>query len=427
LPLPRHGFVFQYPPFAYFTARGPFTLPTSPQDRPVAFYVHLPFCRDRCSFCFYRAGVSRAGDAVPDYLRRLEREADLYINHCLPLTQRPVVAVYFGGGTPTLLKGKELGRLTACLRSRFRIDSAAEITCEAEPGTVSARTLKGLRQLGVTRLSLGVQSLNDGVLRVNGRTHDARLAIRALALAKGAGFEVVNVDLMSGMLGDTMVSWSSTLEMVLSYAPENITIYPMELYANTRLYRDLISGRRAIGRDDRIEIECARFAYSRLAQAGYQPVATYSFARNPIFDHRHRVHIAEGGDLIGLGVSSYSYQDSVLYQNYPIMRSYADAVDTNQLPVYRWYFLRERERLISRIVLGLKQGYVDIPSLFASFGPDALAPFREVLSRLAERGLLSIESARIQLTTSGMIFADSVVRHFFLPEHATAVEAWHHG
>src|SRR5918992_293442 len=239
-------FVANYPPFSTWTpdfvADARAALNDRPEvDKPLGLYLHIPFCRKRCHFCYFRVYTDRNAREVEQYLDLLGREWELY-------AKAPAVAgrrfnfVYFGGGTPSFLSPEQLQRLVHRLNAHGEWNSAEEITFECEPGTLTDAKLRAIRGMGVTRLSLGVENFDDRILEINGRAHRSAEIGRAYAFARSLGFPQINIDLIAGMLGETDANWKTCIERTLALDPDSVTIYQMELPFNTTISSDLKKG-----------------------------------------------------------------------------------------------------------------------------------------------------------------------------------------
>src|SRR5215210_6352585 len=241
-------FVANYPPFSVWTAEAAasdaLTALATPPARgvPLGLYLHIPFCRKRCHFCYFRVYTDRNAKDVESYLDLLAREWDLYAA-TQAIGGRPIDFVYFGGGTPSFLSTRQLEALVARLTQTTPWDSAEEITFECEPGTLTEATLASIRAMGVTRLSLGVENFDDGILEVNGRAHRSPEIGRAYAFARSLGFPQINIDLIAGMLGETDENWRQCIQRTLDLDPDSVTIYQMELPYNTTISADILKGK----------------------------------------------------------------------------------------------------------------------------------------------------------------------------------------
>jgi coproporphyrinogen III oxidase-like Fe-S oxidoreductase len=418
-------FVANYPPFSVWSgaaldeARA--ALQLSPADVPLGLYLHIPFCRKRCHFCYFRVYTDKNARQVEDYLSLIAQEWDRYLD-TPAIAGRPLHFVYFGGGTPSFLSTGQLQRLVTRLTARSDWSHAAEITFECEPGTLSENKLAAIRDFGVTRLSLGVENFDDRILELNGRAHRSPEIHRVFRQARHLRFPQINIDLIAGMIGETDANWHACIEKTLALSPDSVTIYQMELPFNTTISGNLLKGNHDLGGPIADWAQKRRWvteAFEALERAGYHIGSAYTAVKNPAtakFVYRDRLW--EGADLVGLGVASFGYVNGVHLQNMDTWEKYAAAIEGGDLPLGRAYKPDNDERLIREFILQLKRGSVR-PSYFqAKYGADPRTRFGAELATLEESGFLAENSpTRIALTRDALLRVDSLLQRFFLPQH----------
>ena len=423
-PLVGSYFVSTYPPFSCWNDRGRAVFrqlldrpPPAAEVAPLGLYVHVPFCAQRCQFCYYLSHDDRP-DQVDRYLDALARELSLY-GDTPRLAGREPEFVYFGGGTPSLLSVSRIEKLIRAVQRVFPWGAVREATFECAPRSVTSAKCRALREAGITRVSLGVQQLDDEVLRLNGRIHLVRDVERAYEIVRRAGFDVINVDLIAGLCGQTDESFERSLDRVIELAPESVTIYQLEIPFNTPLYRAIRSGVRSADPPTWAERR-ARLArgLSRLEAVGYTVSSGYAAVRDPA---RHRfVYQAEqyrGADLLGLGVASFSYLDGVHQQNLDALERYLEALAARRLPLGRGYRLDAAERLVREFVLQLKLGGVDAHDFRLKFGEEPVQRFAGALSHFVNRGWITVDGDAVRLTRDGLLRVDRMIPAFYLPQH----------
>jgi oxygen-independent coproporphyrinogen-3 oxidase len=385
---------------------------------PFGLYVHIPFCAQRCQYCYYLSYANRPALEIDEYVGALIHEVEMYA--AMPrFAGRKLGFVYFGGGTPSLLGPAPLRRLLDGLRRTFPWTAAEEISFECAPRSSHAENLQILHDAGVNRISMGIQQLDDDVLGRNGRVHLVADVAHAWEAIRAFDWDEVNVDLMVGLVGETEPSFHTSLERVIGMGPESVTIYQLEIPLNTPLYRALRgdSLRGALPRWETKRLRLAA-AFDRLEAAGYRPRSAYAAARGP----RHPRFVYQedqyrGADLVGIGVSSLSYVAGAHYQNIASLAGYLDSVRNGSLPIGRAYRLSDAERLTREFVLQLKLGRVETQPFRDKFAVDLTQWFADPLQRCAARGWLTYDSRQVTLTRDGLLRVDRMIPAFYAPEH----------
>jgi len=418
-------FVANYPPFSTWTesavdaAREALNSPAAAV--PLGLYLHIPFCRKRCHFCYFRVYTNKNARQVEEYLDILAAEWEMYLE-APAVAGRPVHFVYFGGGTPSFLSTSQLEGLVARLTAKSDWSQAAEITFECEPGTLSESKLAAIRGFGVTRLSLGVENFDDRILELNGRAHRSPEITKVFQYARDLQFPQVNIDLIAGMMGETDENWRTCIERTLALSPDSVTIYQMELPYNTTISGNLLKG------SGQVEAPVADWATKRrwvaeafeaLERAGYHVGSAYTAVKDPAkttFVYRDRLW--EGADLVGLGVASFGHVNGVHVQNLDTWETYGAAVQAGRLPLSRAYKPSTDERLIREFILQLKRGSVKPVYFEQKYGQKPLERFAPQLASLQTEGFIAeLSPERIALTREGLMRVDSLLHRFFLPEH----------
>src|SRR5690606_24054884 len=279
---------------------------------------------------------------------------------------RPFRFVYFGGGTPSFLSPRQLTSLVDRLRANINWDHAEEVTFECEPGTLSETKVRTLRELGVTRLSLGVENFSDELLKENGRAHLSGEVYKAWDWIVAADFPNVNIDLIAGMVGETWDNWKGNIRRTLELNPDSVTVYQMELPFNTVYSKDILG--------NKIETPVAdwptkrawvQYAFDVLADAGYKVSSAYTMVKDraagtgPQVSFSYRDNLWRGSDLLATGVASFGHVSGVHYQNKPEWNDYLEPLEKGELPLSRGLRLTPHQRLIRELVLQLKTGRID--------------------------------------------------------------------
>jgi oxygen-independent coproporphyrinogen-3 oxidase len=419
-------FVANYPPFSFWSEEHvpavKELLASPPSEvRPIGLYVHIPFCRKRCDFCYFR--VYTGGDA---------RSSDRYVAAVLAEQQRyaalPQIKdrhprfVYFGGGTPSFLDVAQLRRLFGGLQAAVPWTGTEEVTFECEPGTLDAEKIEVLRDLGVTRLSLGVENFNPDILALNNRAHRAVEIGEAYEKARAVGFPQINLDLIAGMVGETDENWVDTIRQTVDLAPESVTIYQMEVPYNTTIYQQMKDGESRVApvADWITKRRWVDEAFRALEAAGYTVGSAYTAKKDDGVRFLYRDGLWHGADMLGLGVSSFSHLGGIHFQNEHHLEPYCEAVEAGRLPLHRALPLTEDEKLIREFILQMKLGVVETAHLKNRYGVDPTVRFREPLAAHERDGWLTVGADRITLTRQGLLRVDLLLPAFFQEEHQDA-------
>jgi oxygen-independent coproporphyrinogen III oxidase len=420
-------FVATYPPFSVWTHEGVggdalAALQAPPrEDVPLGLYLHIPFCRKRCHFCYFRVYTDKNAQEVNHYLDVLAREFELY--GALPaIAGRPLNFVYFGGGTPSFLSTQQLKRLVTRLSAVAPWNKAEEITFECEPGTLTESKLALIRKLGVTRLSLGVENFDDHILEANGRAHRSPEIDLAYRWARALQFPQINIDLIAGMVGETEDNWRRCIDRTLELDPDSVTIYQMELPFNTTISRNLLKHTGVFSEpiaNWATKRRWVREAFDALEQAGYHLRSAYTAVKDPArtrFIYTDRLW--QGADMAGLGVASFGHINGVHMQNLDTWELYSAAVERGEIPLSRAYRPTSEERLIRELVLQLKLGSIEPAYFRRKYGVDILERFKPQFDSLTAEGELDqADEDKVVLSRHGLLQIDSLLPRFFLPQH----------
>jgi oxygen-independent coproporphyrinogen-3 oxidase len=332
---------------------------------------------------------------------------------------RPFRFVYFGGGTPSFLSVKQLTSLVDRLRANVNWDHAEEVTFECEPGTLSEPKVKRLRDLGVTRLSLGVENFSDEILEANGRAHQSPEVYRAWKWIEAANFPNVNIDLISGMVGETWENWRENVRRTLELSPESVTIYQMELPFNTVYSQDILGNQiETPVADWPTKRDWVSYAFDEFLANGYSVSSAYTVVKDPKkVNFSYRDNLWKGSDLLATGIASFGHLSGVHYQNVADMAKYKGMLEERQLPLMRAYRPTPREALIRELILQLKKGWLDGAYYRDKFGVDVFDEWRSVWESYRDEGYLTFDDERAELTREGLLRADALLPSFFEPQH----------
>lgn len=388
-------------------------------------YIHIPFCKSRCSYCDFATDVWRSSEAVERYVNALSVEIEnlAYSGGNASVNERAGQAlegtlqngrvsarriladtVYFGGGTPSLLSAGHVRKILDSLRSRFEIASDAEITMEMNPATVTAETLREYKDLGVNRASFGVQTFNERDLKLLARGHDANDARKTFRLLRDAGFTNVSFDLIAGLPGQSVDDWKRNLDEAVAMSPEHLSLYLLEIHEGTPLAEQLRSGRRPLP-DEEIAAEMYEVMLDTLASAGYHQYEISNFAK-PGFESRHNTKYWRLEPVYGFGVSAHSFDGVERYANERDTAKYVERIENFGGAEV------DRERIDAAsesAFLGLRlTNGIDLVEYEAEFG----SKLGDKISELEEKDLVEVIDGRLRLTRKGMLFSNEVFAEF---------------
>ncbi len=373
-------------------------------QRPFGVYVHVPFCTVRCGYCDFNTytaeelgtGASRstyAASAIDEVRRARQVLGDVDL---------PVSTIFFGGGTPTLLSPADLGSVLAAIGSEFGIAADAEITTESNPDSVDERQLAGLREVGFNRISFGMQSAVDHVLRTLDRTHDPLRVPDVVAGARRAGFDQVSLDLIYGTPGESLADWDTTVEAALACAPDHVSAYSLIVEDGTALARRVRRGELPMpDEDDLADKYLAADARFEAAGLGWYEVSNW--ARDEAARCRHNLGYWTGGDWWGVGPGAHSHVGGVRWWNVKHPAAYADRLAAGMSPAHAGETLDAESRRTERVLLEVR--------LREGMSLDVLDHVgRKAVPELVDRALIVLEGDRLVLTQQGRLLADAVVR-----------------
>ena len=422
-------FIANYPPFSFwkkeFAPDALAALHTPPTPgTPLGLYLHIPFCRKRCKFCYFRVYTDKNANDVSTYLNAITKEVEL-LSQTAAVGGRKLDYVYFGGGTPSYLSSKQLRELMERLKAIMPWDAAREVAFECEPGTLQEHKLATLRELGVTRLSLGVENFKPEILKYNGRAHLEEEIHRAFGWARKLGFPQVNIDLISGMVGETWENWRECVAKTIALDPDSVTVYQMELPYNTVFSKEL----KIVGADEP-EMAIAdwptkrawvEYAFQEFVANGYEISSAYTVVKKGMaLPFVYRDSLWHGADMFGTGVASFGHVNGVHIQNVDTWEEYTAKLDANELPIGRALPVTTRQRLVRELILQLKTGSIEKGYFRQKFGADVHVEFADAFAALERDGWLTVTTTGADLTPAGLLQIDRHLPAFFESQHVSS-------
>lgn len=371
----------------------------------IAIYIHIPFCIKKCRYCdfhSFRYDISLFCQYKSALLKEIERYSnqDYFID-----------TIYIGGGTPSIFPSEYLREIIDAVSSLGKISSYLEFTIEVNPGTVDREKLEGYKELGINRISIGVQSLIDEELKILGRIHTRDEALYSIQLAKEVGFANINVDLIYGIPGQSLESWRYTLKEVLDLNITHISIYGLMYEPGTVLYKSLIMGEITPMPED-LELEIFNLTQEILNEYNFSWYEISNYAKKG-YECRHNITYWDGGDYLGLGSSAHSFIRDTRYSNTPNIEAYIRLLSNSKSPRIWIERLSPLEKAKELIILGLRMRRgVSLKEVYQKTGVDVSYLFKENIKKLVEEGLISYKDERIALTEKGRLLGNLVFEEF---------------
>ncbi|MCD6163240.1 MAG: radical SAM family heme chaperone HemW [candidate division Zixibacteria bacterium] len=361
-------------------------------------YVHIPFCLSRCNYCdFY--SITADDFIINEFYEALLTQIELVSQR--KWGKRIYNTIYLGGGTPPLIGDEKIGEIIWHLRKCFNFTPNTEITIEANPESVSPDLLKNLHDFGINRITLGVQSFNDNLLKTLGRPHNSETADKAIDMIYNAGFENIGIDLIFGIPGQTIAVWRDTLKKAINKQPPHISAYELTIENETPIERMINSGELTLLDDDLIA-EMYQILHEMLTESGYKRYEVTNYAK-PGFECRHNLKYWTDRKYLGLGPSAHSYYTKYRTSSYKSVDKYVAALNKGKLPTVFKEELSDEQKSQERLMLGLRLASgIDIMTVREAIDKEKMAEF-------IQQGYLKKSINTIALTDRGFMIADEII------------------
>lgn len=407
-----------YPPIMLYNKKDAKNVfdPVIEGSSKASLYIHIPFCPRKCDFCYFTSFTSGMSN-VKAYIKKLCEEI-AYIGTKEAIKNKIIDSIYIGGGTPTYITEECFSQLFTSIREHFNLSSDVEINVEVRPGNeATTDKLKFLKNAGVNRVSIGMQSFDDTVLQANGRNCSVNDGIELIGRLDKVGLDNYNIDIMSGMLLETEESWNYTINQLLKISPTNITVYKMQLYENSKLTQHCREkGIKTMTEEQ--ELSYIRHFYEVLLGNGYELMSsTYSFSKGSQYASKYRQYRNEGEDLIALGIAANGILNGCVYQKTYDMDSYMNG-NFEPTSAYR---MPDNEIILRGIILGMKCGKIDRAKFAEKYKVDPYEYFTQ-FKEMEKLGFVEITPDLVKVSYDLIFFIDDLIRTFFMPEKIKNME-----
>ena len=377
--------------------------------KELGFYLHIPFCKSKCIYCDFNS-FAQKDDFIEPYIKAVKKEIEEYAKQNKDVL---IKTIYIGGGTPSYIKEKYIKEIIETIRSNFEIIPNAEITIEINPGTVNRRKLNTYYKAGINRLSIGLQSTNDKLLKQLGRVHDFEDFLETLRLANTIGFSNISADCMIGLPNQTIYDVEETLNVLINLRLTHISVYSLIVEPNTPLEKKINSGELKLP-DEEIERYMYWFAKRKLEENGYLHYEISNFAK-PLFRSKHNLDCWNQKEYKGFGVSASSYENGIRYTNISSIEKYVENMQNGQFK--KNYIVEEKQdrevMMKEYMLLGLRKiTGVSINQFRKKFGTIPIFKYNKEITKLTNEGLIESNGINIRLTKKGLDLANLVWEEF---------------
>lgn len=384
----------------------------------IGLYIHIPFCKKKCEYCDFKSYAGKE-ELVDEYIKWLKYEVKEvgegnrldYENNLDKLAI--VKTIYIGGGTPSLIDSKYINEILEVVQQNYTLENDLEITIEVNPGTVNQEKLEQYKKSGINRLSIGLQSTHDRLLKKLGRIHNYEEFLNTFELARKVGFENINVDLMLGLPEQSLEDLKESVEKVIKLNPEHISVYSLIVEEGTTFYNKLKENELDLPEDE-IERKMYWTVKQKLEEAGYVHYEISNFAKAG-YESKHNLACWNQEEYIGFGTSAHSYTNNVRYSNIDNIKEYINNFKTNnEIDNFVFHEKQNKESKMKEfMMLGLRKiDGISIKEFKSRFTVNPIFLYRKELEKLVEGNLLDIDGDNIRLTNKGLDLANLVWEEF---------------
>lgn len=372
-----------------------------------AAYIHIPFCQQICHYCDFNKFFLK-DQPVRDYLNSLEKEIILTLKE---VPTNKLQSIFVGGGTPTALSESQLVQLCDIIQKQLPYDHETEFTFEANPGDLNLKKFEILRDAGVNRISFGVQTFNEELLKKIGRTHQPSDVFQSIEWAKMAGFENISIDLIYGLPEQTLTQFEETLEIAFSLNIPHFSGYSLIIEPKTVFYNLMRKGKLPLVGED-MDAKMYGLLIDKMEQNGYQQYEISNFSKEG-FESKHNLTYWNNDWYYGFGAGAHSYVNGYRRANYGPLKKYMEPIDKNELPLVEEHLVTKQEQMEEEMFLGLRKTKGVLISHFEEkYGVSPVEYFSDQLKDLQERNWILIDENRIFLTKQGRFLGNEVFQYF---------------
>ena len=374
----------------------------------LGLYLHFPYCVAKCPYCDFNSYQLKEDNQISSYISALYQEIATYSKK---LKKSNIKTIYLGGGTPTILSGTQIFNMLEFCKDKFTIDKNAEITIEANPGTLDGEKINMLLESRINRLSLGAQSFNNLFLKKLGRIHNTQEIIDSYYLAREAGFNNINIDIMFALPEQTTEDLQATLKKAVSLKPDHLSLYNLTIKPGTEYYKEYKRGKLKLPTEDE-EFDMYSWAINYLEENGFEHYEIANFAC-PHKRSEHNLIYWQNKPYLGIGAGAFSFIRGYRYMNYENPARYIKEIMSGKLPIDNGEKLSLRKRMIETVILGLRtKDGVSYKKYKSRFGVDLNDIFPQQITKLVNLELLQKDDCKIKLTRRGIFLANTVFREF---------------
>lgn len=371
----------------------------------ISLYIHVPFCDHKCIYCDFYSIITK--DNIDNYVAALKKEIESYSEQ---LNNKNIISIFFGGGTPSLLTPNHINEILLFIKSNFNLDTEAEITLETNPGTVDNKKLSEFRDIGINRISIGVQSFNDDDLKFLTRIHDKQTAVDTIKNADKAGFENINIDLIFSIPKQNKEIWKDNLKLAADLPVKHISAYSLILERGTILNKMILDGKIKL-KDEDFDASQYEHTIDFLTSHGFRQYEVSNFCK-PGFECVHNLSYWEHKNYIGFGPSAHSFVDNRRWWNFSSLKMYMSSVELKDSAVRGSEELTKKELEQEFIMLALRSRGLYLDILKEMYGNEWISVNNNYLHKLVEGDYIIWSDNFIKFTKAGYLLCDEILLKF---------------